>query len=436
MSLKIFKESHTNVKISAINGFMSAISTALFLDTIMTIFIFNNIATINGPEHKNEMLGAIETSYGLSELLFAIPIGYVADKYSRTLVLRSGAIMEYITLFATFFIVYQVSNKKWSDHVSYAGLVVINVLFGISLGLSSGSSNALIADSVPEGSRSTIYTITSTFQLVGSIIGPILIIILSKVFSSEDTDEWSEKKLSYIIYTGIIIHIIPVSLMFFYKDIKESTNTDLEQPLLDADADTDTVSASNKPFLTFVPCILFLAQFVIVMGSGMTVKFWPLFLTNDCKMSMQTIQILFIIIIIEIIIFQYIAQRISKIFGRIYTVFTLNILGITAQTILGLLSDYSNTWLIGFLYTFRFSIMNSSGPLMSSALMDIVPKEHRARWESLQSIITLGWCGSALLGGFINDKADYSSTFLITSACHLLGNFIYLFIRNAIPDEK
>jgi hypothetical protein len=92
---KVFQNSHKNVKISALSGFISAISTSLFLDALMTIFIFNNIATIEGPDHKNEMLGAIETAYGVSELLFAIPIGYIADKYNRTLVLRSSAVMEY-----------------------------------------------------------------------------------------------------------------------------------------------------------------------------------------------------------------------------------------------------------------------------------------------------------------------------------------------------
>lgn len=447
---KVFSDSHKNVKISAFSGFVSAISTALFFDTIMTIFIFNNIATVEGEDHKNVMLGAIETSYGVSELLFAIPIGYIADKYSKTLVLRAGAIMEYITLLCTFCIVYEVSRNRWSDHISYVAMIVINVLFGISWGLSSGSTGALVADSVSDGQRSKIYMITSTFSLIGSLIGPILIIALSKMFS-DDTDEWDSKKLSYIIHIGIILHIIPVTLMFFYKDIPKKTEELEEQFLPDTLPDTSPTTPYNtpytpntpfgitldeKPFFTFVPSILFLAQLVIVMGSGMTVKYWPLFLKDECNMSMQTIQILNIIVIVEIIVFQYLAQKISKILGRIYTVFVLNMMGIVSQTTLGLLTDYNNPWLIGFLYTFRFSIMNSSGPLMNSALMDIVPKDHRARWESLYSVITLGWCGSALLGGFINDKMDYSSTFLVTSVCHMIGNLIYLLIRNSIPDES
>jgi predicted MFS family arabinose efflux permease len=238
--------------------------------------------------------------------------------------------------------------------------------------------------------------------------------------------------------------------MFLYTDIpkKESETIDtLEEGLINDlsprtpfntpyNTESESETVNKTPFFTFVPTILFFAQFVIAMGSGMTVKYWPLFLKNECHMSMKTIQILSIIVILEIIVFQYIAQTISKKLGRIYTVFMLNMMGITAQTALGLLPDYNNARLIGFLYTFRFSIMNSSGPLISSALMDIVPKDHRARWGSLSSIVTLGWCGSALLGGFINDKTDYSNTFLVTSGCHLIGNFIYLLVRNSIPDEN
>ena len=459
----IFKNSHKNIKITALSGFVSSISTILFLDTVMTVFIFNNIATVEGKDHKNEMLGAIGTAYGLSELLFAIPIGYIADTYSRTLVLRSGAIMEYITLICTMYIVYNVANNKWHDNVSYAAIVVINVLFGISWGLSSGPTEALIADSVPEGQRSKIYMITSTFGLIGSLVGPTLIIILSRTFS-DNTDEWDPKKLATFIYIGIVLHLIPVTCMFLYKDILSDSVSDsdseLEEGLLPQNSPRtpfntpyETISEvepepaepaepaqpaqplEDGAFFTFVPTILFFAELIIITGSGMTVKFWPLFLKNECHMSMETIQILYIIVILEIIVFQYLAQKMSKKLGRIYTVFILNIMGITAQTALGLLPGYNNAWLIGFLYTFRFSIMNSSGPLMKSALMDIIPKNHRARWESLSSIITLGWCGSALLGGFINDKMDYSSTFLVTSGCHLIGNCIYLLIRNSIPDE-
>jgi MFS family permease len=442
----IFKNSHTNVKISAFSGFVSAISTTLFLDMIMTVFIFNNISEIEGPNHKNEMLGAIETSYGLSELIFAIPIGYIADKYSRSMVLRSGAIMEYITLACTFGIVYNIANEKWSDDIAYASMVLINILFGISWGLSSGPIGALVADSTENGKRSEIYMITSTFVLVGSMIGPIMIIVLSEIFSS-DTDDWDSRKLANFIYIGVILHIIPVTSMFFYKDIECVSDSDqdpesLSNPLLDTPDQSDQSDQSDHsdhsdgPFFTFVPTVMFLAELVIIMGSGMTVKFWPLFLKNDCGMSMRTIQVLGIIIIVEIIVFQYIAQKISKYFGRINTVFALNMMGITCQTVLGLLTSYDNVWLIGFLYTFRVSIMNSSGPLLNSSLMDMVPKGHRARWESLYSIITLGWCGSALLGGLINDKMDYGSTFLVTSGCHFIGNCIYLLIRNSIESEK
>lgn len=456
----IFKNSHINIKISAFSALISAISITLFLDTLMIIFIFNNIASIDGEDKKNEMLGAIETAYGLSELIFAIPIGYLADKYSRTLVLRSGAIMEYITLLCTLYIIYNIANEKWNNNISYVAMIIINILFGISWGLSSGPIGALVADSVSDGKRSKIYMISSTFGLIGSLIGPILIIVLSRLFSN-NTDEWNSKKLANFIYIGLILHIIPVSCMFLYRDIPKN-DSELDEGLLSyPNANFDNYSPrtpfntpyeispeisfndqiviqdiiKNKPFFTFVPTILFFAELVVVMGSGMTVKFWPLFLKNECNMSMETIQILYIIVILEIIVFQYLAQKLSKKFGRIYTIFTLNIMGIIAQTALGIITNYSNIWLIGFLYTFRFSIMNSSGPLINSALMDIVPQDHRAKWESLYSIVTLGWCGSAMFGGYINDKMDYSGTFLITSVIHLIGNLMYLLIRNKIPDE-
>ena len=448
--MNTFKNFHWNVKLACLSGFLSAISTSLFFDTVMTIFIFNEIAKpVKGEGSENTFLGLIEATYGLSELIFAIPMGYVADKFTRTLVLKIGGGLEYVTLVATSLVIWSIG--KWNNSsIPFGLMLVIQCLWGLSWGLSSGASGALVADSVRDGERSQMYLVQSTCALVGSLVGPILIIILARVLS-DNTDFWDTETLRTIIYIGMLMHTVPVACMFMYTEITnpeetpyiETPNNDIEQRLLNVESRLQNIHNPTplvtKPtsFFTFAPTVLFSCQLVISFGSGMTVKYWPMFLKDDCGMSMETIQILALIIITQIIIFQQLAQKISKIIGRVYTAVALNSIGICCQISIALLpkSYYHTTWLVGILYTSRVSIMNSSGPLLSSALMDIVPKDHRARWESLYSIMTLGWCGSALFGGFISDEADYSSTFLITAGCHIVGNSMYLLVRNHIPNE-
>jgi hypothetical protein len=67
--------------------------------------------------------------------------------------------------------------------------------------------------------------------------------------------------------------------------------------------------------------------------------------------------------------------------------------------------------------------------------MDFVPKESRSRWKSLESVSVVGWCGSALLGGFLSDKFDYSITFLFTAVIQFTGALIYLSIIGLVPRE-
>lgn len=39
----------------------------------------------------------------------------------------------------------------------------------------------------------------------------------------------------------------------------------------------------------------------------------------------------------------------------------------------------------------------------------------RGRWNSLDSILAFGWCGSAVAGGFLLDAFGFDLTFLITA---------------------
>ena len=49
---------------------------------------------------------------------------------------------------------------------------------------------------------------------------------------------------------------------------------------------------------------------------------------------------------------------------------------------------------------------NATYPLSESILMDFVAKEFRARWKSLESVVQFGWCGSAVVGGWLGDRSE------------------------------
>ena len=69
-------------------------------------------------------------------------------------------------------------------------------------------------------------------------------------------------------------------------------------------------------------------------------------------------------------------------------------------------------------------------------MTDSVPKSTRARWKSLESVSTLGWCGSAVLGGVLADKFGYTFSFLLTAAMQAFGGCVFALLLPLVPREE
>jgi hypothetical protein len=77
--------------------------------------------------------------------------------------------------------------------------------------------------------------------------------------------------------------------------------------------------------------------------------------------------------------------------------------------------------------------MNSTYAIQESVLMDFVPKSTRARWKSLESVASFGWCGSAVLGGVLADASSYSSTFFFTAGFQFAGTIVLGLLVVVVP---
>ena len=83
----------------------------------------------------------------------------------------------------------------------------------------------------------------------------------------------------------------------------------------------------------------------------------------------------------------------------------------------------------------RSSIPCCLACLAQSILNDYVSKAHRAKWNSLESINVFSWSGSATLGGFIIDRYDYQTCFLVTAALQLCSATILASLLSLIKVE-
>ena len=83
------------------------------------------------------------------------------------------------------------------------------------------------------------------------------------------------------------------------------------------------------------------------------------------------------------------------------------------------------------------SLMNAAGPISRSILMDVVPKETRAKWNSVEQLAWgMFWSVSALIGGLVVDNYGFVFVFLFTATLYTLATVLLLFIRNKVPEES
>merc|ERR1712062_678146 len=93
-------------------------------------------------------------------------------------------------------------------------------------------------------------------------------------------------------------------------------------------------------------------------------------------------------------------------------------------------------WLVLPLYIVRGALMNARGPIVRAMVMDLVPTEVRGRWNSVQSLSSFTWSGSAALGGYIADVGDYRFTFAVTASVYSFSFLICCLLLFVCPKEK
>ena len=95
-------------------------------------------------------------------------------------------------------------------------------------------------------------------------------------------------------------------------------------------------------------------------------------------------------------------------------------------------------WLPAVLVVFmlRGAFQNAIYPLDRSVIMDFVPSEQRGKWNAFESITSMTWSGSAVLGGYMMDNHDYRYTFLITALIYFVAFLMRIPLVWFVPKKE
>ncbi|MFW9905555.1 MAG: MFS transporter [Candidatus Thorarchaeota archaeon] len=430
-------------------AYIQTVGFAIGMGIIQTAF---SIYVTDGLGQSNLILGNLFTIQGLASTIFVFPSGFFADKYRRDTLIRISVFFGVLAQLTLIFSTTLTANPQ----ITLAVLFISEAMGGLGWGLSGPAAQALLADSIEPGARSKVFAEMFFANLIASAIGPALAIGLTLVLG----DTWDLKVLKNLIFVGAISSIIAYVVVIFVSDDKtviskrdrnrrsspERIFSEKEEPDI-----RPVMSIFGRTFSydVTIPIILVISGIIIGFGAGATVAFFPiLFASPTLGYGLQPMFTYIVVGITNVVtgIMALLAQRMIKIIGRIGSMFLTQglaiicLLGIVINLLLyqnEIISFPTSVMLLALFYISRNALMNASGPMSRSIVMDVVPSNSRAKWNSLETLAWgMFWSISASIGGFIVDNYGFFYVFIFTATLYTLATLIILLIRNRVPKES
>ena len=319
------------------------------------------------------------------------------------------------------------SVETGAHALRYVLVCVANMLLGGMSAIVNGPVQALFADSIETGKRSKLYNWLFVCYIVPTLLGPAV----SIGYFSTQGDEWRLGLLRNLILLGLGLEIPVAILLCLFRDDAalggssdavqdqrvtatsrasvETAATGGDVPLrpdtasvrnaadggaiggaADGDAtdappngsaakpsaEAAAVAEPTDPRIARIPYVVFGCDLVVALGSGMTVKYFPLFFKEDLNMRPAAVQAIYLAVPVAMAIASTLATKLGRKVGRVQAVLALRVFGLTCFAGMVVLYDRGIAragplkYAIVALYVVRTASMNCTYPLEESILMD------------------------------------------------------------------
>ncbi|MCF7913035.1 MAG: MFS transporter [Candidatus Cloacimonetes bacterium] len=417
--MKIFKSNNSNVNLAYIYTSLESFGHGIWMGNILSLYIVLFAESSNGifGLSSNELLGVTAGVSGIAMTAIVFPAGFMADKYPRDLILRISA---FAGIFALFFL-----------GIAHSIIMILIALFlwGAFQGLSRPAFESILADSLPTGFRSRTYSRLHLVRQLSMSAGPFLNVLLFIVFG----DKWDITILKSVMYVGIGVSLLSTSVLFFFKN-ERSLGEESEALFQIDDSQPDTEIKQQSHLAHKIPILLVASNVLIGMGAGMSIKFFPVFFRSLYNLQPVAVQIIMGFTAVTTGFFGLIAQHFSLKRGRAKMIFAVQL---TATSCLIAIAFYPAIYFLVPLFILRGALMNAAQPLSRSILMDVVPKKHRGKWNSVETVAWgLFWNASAVIGGFLIGDNNFQRCFFITAGIYLIGSIPIIMLIPLVKKER
>mmetsp|Transcript_15599 Transcript_15599/g.47073 ORF Transcript_15599/g.47073 Transcript_15599/m.47073 type:complete len:476 (-) Transcript_15599:190-1617(-) len=383
---------------------------------------------------SNATVGFIQAMYGMARLFWSGPAGWLADRWRQDGVIKGSTVVGAVgsaALAATVLL----SGPQWMLYVSM-------LVLGAFEGASTPTLDAMFANSVIAGASSYLYTLKFIVSNVGDACGPLIGIVLFLFMGNN----WENGACTAVVLTGLALMAIPLALMCLPSDHKclglpsealLNVRTPEEYQSL---ADAHLTSSRRQILGTLtVPILISVSELTSFFAAGMTTKFLFLFFAEQVRLSPIAASSISVASPLTMGLASIVLQRLSLRAGRVPMILATKGLDVLLMATLACLPIQNMTgWMVVVLVAVKLTrgaVANSTRPLLSSVLMDHVPKRFRARFNALESLKWSMLSASAALGGVMIEQYGFQSTFMVSAGLKLLSALPVFPLLGMVRDD-
>lgn len=350
--------------------------------------------------YDESLLGVLVTTSSLSALLSALPMGYLADRIGRKAALIlggliTGLVIALVVLFP-----------------SVPMFIAANVLFGLGQSLSGVTMGPFLMENSGEKERTYLFSFSSGLLMgsgfVGSWIGGYLPTWLGVLQSAAPTSTAAYGASLLLISAVASLAVVP---LFFLRGQRIQGERNNFASLTEMKRQSGKLSRLVLPMLA------------TSIGAGMFMPFMNVFFRQVHHQPDPVIGSLFAWGSLAMGLGLIIAPPLAERFGKIQLIVVTQSLAIPFLAVLGF-----SPWfpLSAGAFYIRLALMNMSGPVYQTFVLEQVEPKSRATVASLVSMAnSFGWAFSPSISGWIQVSYGFGPVFLVTMVLYILSTFLY-----------
>lgn len=351
--------------------------------------------------YDEALLGVLITANSMAALLAALPAGYLADRIGHKNALVLGSVLVgFSTAMMVFF-------------PSPAMFIAMSIIGGAAQSLNNVTMGPFLMDNSQQEERTYLFSFSSglnmAFVSVGEWLGGYLPtwFALAGGFAPTDTSAYA-----WALMVASLVALLSIVPRFFMKATQRAGQARNGFALFK--------HTFKKPKLLLK---LIIPTLVTSVGAGLLMPFMNVFFRNVHHQSDQAIGMMFAWGSLAMGVGLLIAPAIADRFGKIKVVVISQALSIPFLFLLGFAPWF---WLSVASYYIRVALMNMSGPVYNTFVMEQVDEESRGMVASLSSMAgNFGWAFSPTISGYFQVSYGFDPVFLSTISLYVVSVVMY-----------